>query len=89
MKSVLQENAAGAGIGTNGGSFAIGIKENNWLGSGKSISFDIELMMRHLSALNYIDPNYDFLGNAINYSLSSQTNDKPLQGYENSITTAG
>lgn len=84
------EIAAGAGIGTNGGSFAIGIKENNWLGSGKSISFDIEVDDETFTgALNYIDPNYDFLGNAINYSLSSQTNDKPLQGYENSITTAG
>lgn len=84
------EIAAGAGIGTNGGSFAIGIKENNWLGSGKSISFDIEVDDETFTgALNYTDPNYDFLGNAINYSLSSQTNDKPLQGYENSITTAG
>ena len=84
------EISAGAGIGTNGGSFAIGVKENNWLGSGKSVSFDIEVDDETFTgSLNYVDPNYDFLGNAINYSLSSQTNDKPLQGYENSITTAG
>jgi outer membrane protein insertion porin family len=29
------EISAGAGVGTNGGSFAFDIKENNWLGEGK------------------------------------------------------
>ena len=29
------EISAGAGIGTDGGSFAINIQENNWLGQGK------------------------------------------------------
>ena len=33
--------------------------------------------------VSYLDPNYDFLGNTINYYLSSVTNDKPDQGYEN------
>ena len=84
------EISAGAGIGTTGGSFAIGVKENNWLGSGKSVSFDIEVDDETFTGvLNYTDPNYNFLGNQLNYSLSSQTNDKPLQGYENSITSAG
>ncbi len=84
------EISAGAGIGTTGGSFAVGIKENNWLGSGKAISFDLEVDSESFTgSLNYIDPNYDFLGNSLNYSISSQTNDKPDQGYENSITSAG
>ena len=84
------EISAGAGIGTTGGSFAIGVSENNWLGSGKSVSFDLEVDKESFTGtLNYNDPNYDFLGNAINYSISSQTNDKPDQGYENSITSAG
>ena len=39
--------------------------------------------------LSYFDPNYDFLGNSISYSLSSESNDKPDQGYENSIISAG
>ena len=34
-----------------------------------------------------MDPNYDFLGNFIKYSISSETNDKPDQGYENSLTS--
>ena len=33
--------------------------------------------------------NYDFLGNSLNYSLSSIKNDKPDQGYENTIIGAG
>ena len=83
------EISAGAGIGTNGGTFAINVKENNWLGEGKSVSFGLEVDQESLSGkLNYTDPNYDFLGNSIGYSLSSSTNDKPDQGYENSLTTA-
>ena len=83
------EISAGAGIGTTGGSFAIGVSENNWLGSGKSVSFDLEVDKESFTGtLNYNDPNYDFLGNSINYSISSQTNDKPDQGYENSLTSA-
>ena len=37
--------------------------------------------------MRYTNPNYDFLGNSINYSVSSQKNDKPDQGYENSIVS--
>ena len=37
------EISAGAGVGTDGGSFAINISENNWLGEGKNIGFDLEL----------------------------------------------
>ena len=84
------EITAGAGIGSDGGTFAIGIKEKNWLGSGKAISFDIEVDSESLSGVvSYNDPNYDFLGNSINYFLSSETNDKPNQGYENSLVSAG
>ena len=34
------EIGAGAGIGTSGGTIAFNIKENNWLGEGKSLSFN-------------------------------------------------
>ena len=36
------EISAGAGIGTDGGSFALVVTENNWLGEGKNISFDVD-----------------------------------------------
>ena len=84
------EITAGAGVGTDGGLFAIGIKENNWLGTGQAVSFDLEVDSESLTGtLNFNDPNYDFLGNSFNYYLSSETNDKPDQGYENSLTSIG
>ncbi len=83
------EISAGAGIGTNGGSFAFIVKENNWLGEGKRVSFDVSVDADSLKGtVNYSDPNYDFLGNALNYSLSSTSNDKPDQGYENTLFSA-
>ena len=81
------EISAGAGIGTNGGSFAFNIKESNWLGKGQSLSFEAEVDAESIAgAVIFSDPNYDFLGNALRYSLSSENNDKPDQGYENTFT---
>ena len=83
------EISAGAGIGTSGGSFAFNIKENNWLGEGKSLSFDVQLDKESLAGqLSFTDPNYDFLGNSLSYSIASEKNDRPNQGYENSILSA-
>ena len=84
------EISAGAGVGTNGGSFGVNISENNWLGEGKRVDFALEVDAESLSGtLNFSDPNYDFLGNSINYYITSQNNDKPDQGYENTIITSG
>ena len=82
------EITAGAGIGTDGGLFAIGVKENNWLGTGKSVAFDFVIDSESITGvINYVDPNYNFLGNSLRYSLASENNDKPDQGYENSLTS--
>ncbi len=84
------EIAAGAGIGTNGGSFGFSISENNWLGKGNRLKFELEVDEESLGGvLNYSNPNYNFLGNSINYFISSESNDKPDQGYENAIYSAG
>ena len=83
------ELSAGAGVGTNGGNFVFDIKENNWLGEGKNLAFNLDLSEESIKgAISYINPNYDYLGNAIAYSVSSSSNDKPDQGYENSLTSA-
>ena len=83
------EISAGAGIGTSGGSLAFGVKENNWLGEGKSVSLDFDINAESLAgSLSYSDPNYDFLGNSLFYTLGSSKNDKPTQGYENNIISA-
>ena len=84
------EISAGAGIGTNGGSFAINISENNWLGEGKKINFELELSEDSLKGqINYQNPNYDLLGNSLNYNLTNATNEKPDQGYENKLLSTG
>ena len=84
------EISAGAGVGTSGGAIAFGVKENNWLGTGKSVEFQIDADEESLSGIVSIsDPNYDFLGNSLNYFLKNESNDKPTQGYENSVISAG
>ena len=84
------EISAGAGIGTNGGSVAFSIKENNWLGEGKAVEFSADIDAESVKGtLSYSDPNYDFLGNSLSYFVSSQSNDKSDQGYENTIFTTG
>ena len=84
------EISAGAGVGTDGGTFAIKVKENNWLGEGKKVSFDVELSEESLKGeVIYENPNYDLLGNSLKYSLTNVTNDKPDQGYENTLISAG
>ena len=84
------EISAGAGIGTSGGSIAIQVSENNWLGEGKRVNFSIDISAETLSgAISFTDPNYDFMGNAISYYIQNDNNDKPEQGYENTIVKAG
>ena len=84
------EISAGAGVGTSGGNFAFNIRENNWLGEGKQVDFAVDVDEESLSGrLNFTDPNYDFLGNALNVYISSTGNDKPDQGYENTTVATG
>ena len=83
------EISAGAGIGTSGGQIGFNIKENNWLGQGNAVSFDIKIDNESLAGqLRFINPNYDFLGNSLSYSIASEQNDKPDKGFENSIISA-
>jgi outer membrane protein insertion porin family len=84
------EISAGAGVGTEGGSFAFLVKENNWLGEGKQVAFDFEINAESVKGeFSYINPNYDLLGNSIRYNLTNVTNDKPDQGYENKLVSIG
>ena len=57
------EVSAGAGVGTNGGSFAIMVKENNWLGKGVQLSAQAEVREDSLKgSLTYSDPDFNFSG---------------------------
>ena len=84
------EISAGAGIGTNGGSFAFSIKENNWLGKGMQVSANADVSQDSLrGSLSFTDTNYNFTGKSLTYNLENIKNDKPDSGYENSLLGAG
>ncbi len=84
------EISAGAGVGTNGGSFAFNIRENNWLGRGLNVSTFLEADQDTLKgSLSVTDPNYNFSGNSLGWFVSSTQNDKPDSGYENSLMSTG
>jgi len=84
------ELSAGAGVGTNGGTFAFDIQENNWLGEGKIVGVNVELSEESLKGrLFYTNPNYDLLGNSIEYHIQNTSNDKPDQGFENKLISFG
>ena len=52
------EISAGAGIGTDGGSFAFNIRENNWLGRGISLSAAAEFSQESLKgSVSFTDPD--------------------------------
>jgi len=84
------EISAGAGIGTNGGSFAFDVRENNWLGKGVSVTASVNASKETFSGgLSLSDPNYKFSGNSLNYFVKNTTNDKPDSGFKNNVINAG
>ena len=92
VKNNKKKIRVGRGIGSGKGKTSSrGHKgQKSRSGYSKKIGFDIQVDATSLTGtINYTDPNYDFMGNAINYYVSSTTNDKKDQGYENNISSAG
>ena len=84
------EISAGAGVGTTGGSFQFNVKENNWLGEGIQVGTYLSVDKNSLAGtLDVNQPNYNNTGNALNYFVSSATNDYPDSGYANKISSLG
>ena len=84
------EISAGAGVGTNGGSFAFNITENNWLGRGIAVSTNVDISKETFSGgLSVTNPNYNYTGNSLNYYISNTSNDKPNSGFKNNIIATG
>ena len=55
---------------------------------GNAVAFDLEVDSESISGkLSFNDSNYT--RNSINYYVSSENNDKPDQGYENTIISSG
>jgi len=84
------EISAGAGVGTNGASFAFQISENNWLGRGINVNTSLNMSAETFTGgVSINDPNYKFSGNSINYFVTNSSNDKPNSGYKNNLISTG
>ncbi|MDA7606604.1 outer membrane protein assembly factor BamA [Pelagibacteraceae bacterium] len=84
------EISAGAGIGTNGASFAFNIRENNWLGRGIQVQTNVDVSKENFTGgISYSNPNYNYTGNTLTYFANNSSNDKPDSGFTNSITSFG
>jgi outer membrane protein insertion porin family len=83
------EISAGAGVGTNGGSIAFNITENNWLGDGIKIASFLNVDQESIKGeIQMTNPNFNYSGNSLTTRLGSTKNDKPDSGFENTIMTA-
>ncbi len=95
IKIVVEEKptgeiSAGAGIGTDGGSFAFNIRENNWLGKGVSLSASADIRADSIKGSLFItNPDYNFTGRELTYYFQNEKNDKPDSGYENNVLGGG
>ena len=84
------EISAGAGFGTNGGTLAFNVSENNWLGRGVNVSTSFELTSSSFTGgISVTDPNYNYSGNSFTYFIENTTNDKKDSGYKNNIISTG
>ena len=82
------EIMAGAGFGTDGGTVAFGVSENNFLGRGVEFSSDLSISdetVKGLISLN--NPNYKGSNRTLNTSLESTVTDRLTNfGYESNKT---
>ena len=84
------EISAGAGLGTNGGSFAFNIMENNWLGRGINVSTNLDVSAKTIEGgFDVVNPNYNLSGNSLNLYARNTRNDQSDSGYKNNIIATG
>jgi len=82
------EIAAGAGVGTSGTTVGGSVAENNFLGRGIKLESMIEISEETLRGkLSVENPNYQFSGNSLKFSVQSIKNDRmSTSGYESTDT---
>jgi len=82
------EISAGAGIGSDGGSFAFGITENNFLGTGSQLTASLAVNETALRGeFSVVNPNYNFSGNSLIASVESTRITKMEEfGYDSTKT---
>jgi outer membrane protein insertion porin family len=82
------EIMAGAGVGTNGGTVAFGVSENNFLGRGIEFASDISLSEESLKGIISLNnPNYKQSNRSLNASIESTVTDRLKNfGYKSNKT---
>ena len=71
------EITAGAGVGTEGGSFSFGVKENNYLGKGLSVNADATISTDSLKGnFSITNPNYNNSDKSIFVNIKAEEIDK-------------
>jgi outer membrane protein insertion porin family len=81
------EISAGAGYGTSGSTFALGIKENNFNGKGIKLEANLGLTEETIKgAFRYTNPNFAYSERALSTSIESTVTDKEADsGYKSSL----
>ena len=81
------EIMAAAGYGSDGSTFTVGIKENNFNGEGIALSSDISLSEDSIrGSFAYTHPNFAYSDRALTTSLESSVNDKLSDfGYKSTL----
>jgi len=71
------EITAGAGVGTDGGSFFFGVRENNYLGKGVAVDSDITISADSIKG-NYsiTNPNYNNSDKSVFFNIKAEETNK-------------
>ena len=82
------EIMAGAGVGTNGGTLALGVTENNFLGRGIEFASDLSFSSDTVKGLISINnPNYKGSNRSLNTTVESSVTDRLTDfGYKSNKT---
>ena len=71
------EITAGAGVGSDGGSFFFGVKENNYLGKGLSVNADASISTDSLKGnFSVTNPNFNNSDKSVFVSIKAEETDK-------------
>ena len=83
------EIMAGAGYGSDGSTFSVGIKENNFNGKGIVLESNLQLTEESIKGnLNYRHPNFRYSDRALSTSLDITETDKLKNfGYKSSLNS--
>ena len=71
------EITAGAGLGTDGGTFFFGVRENNYLGKGMAVNADATISADSLKGnFSVLNPNFNNSDKSVFFSVKAEETDK-------------